>query len=52
MGFWERNVSNSIDSIFDLNRNGSLDAAEQALQYEVIMGHSDDDEDDKDEDDG
>ena len=37
MGFWDREVENSFDSLFDLNRDGVLDPVEQGFQLEFIM---------------
>lgn len=31
MGFWDREVRDTFDSLFDLNRDGMLDPAEQAF---------------------
>ena len=36
MGFWDRNVENSFDSLFDMNRDGVLDPVEQAYQLEFL----------------
>ena len=54
MGFWDRNVENSFDSLFDMNRDGVLDPVEQGFQLDFITrqmeedDHSDDDEDELD----
>ena len=55
MGFWDRDVENSFDRMFDMNRDGVLDPAEQAFQLNFITGQmeeeerSEDDEFDLDE---
>lgn len=55
MGFWDRNVENSFDRMFDMNRDGVLDPVEQAFQLDYIASQmeeenrSDDDEFDLDE---
>ena len=36
MGFWHREVRDSFDSLFDLNRDGMLDPAEQAFQLDFL----------------
>lgn len=36
MGFWDRDVENSFDRMFDYNRDGHLDMFEQAMQYEFL----------------
>lgn len=36
MGFFDRDVRNSFDRRFDLNRDGKLDMKERALQYEYL----------------
>lgn len=37
-GFWNRDVENSFDRMFDYNRDGYLDMFEQAIQYEFLEG--------------
>ena len=56
MGFWDRNVENSFDRMFDMNRDGILDPVEQAFQLDYIASQmeeenrsDDDDELDLDE---
>ena len=55
MGFWDRDVKNSFDSMFDMNRDGVLDLAEQGFQLDFLTrqmkkdDRSDDDELDLDE---
>ena len=56
MGFWDRNLENSFDRMFDMNRDGVLDPVEQAFQLDYIAGQmeeenrsDDDDELDLDE---
>ena len=50
MGFMDKDVKNSFDSMFDLNKDGWLDAVEQGLQLSYIdrmareMEEDDDDE--------
>lgn len=57
MEFWDRDVDNSFDSLFDMNRDGVLGPVEQGFQLDFITGqmeedHSDsEDEDDFDPDD-
>lgn len=54
MGFWDRNVENSFDSLFDMNRDGVLDPGEQGFQLDFLTrqmeedDRSDDDEDELD----
>lgn len=36
MGFWDRDVENSFDRMFDYNRDGHLDMFEQAMQFEFL----------------
>lgn len=36
MGFWDRNVENSFDSLFDMNRDGVLDPVEQGFQMNFL----------------
>ncbi len=54
MGFWDRNVENSFDSLFDMNRDGVLDPVEQGFQLDFLTrqmeedDRSDDDEDELD----
>lgn len=54
MGFWDRNVENSFDSLFDMNRDGVLDAVEQGFQLDFLThqmegdDRSDDDEEELD----
>ena len=45
MGFWERNVSNSVDKMLDFNGDGQIDAAEQTAQMVYVMGEEDKSED-------
>lgn len=53
MGFWDRDVENSFDRMFDLNRDGKLSPVEQGFQMEFIdkAFRNDMDEDDFDSDD-
>ena len=50
MGFMDKEVKNRFDSMFDLNKDGWLDAVEQGLQLSYIdrmareMEEDDDDE--------
>lgn len=52
MGFWDRDVENSFDSLFDMNRDGVLDPAEQAFHLDFITRQMEEDDrsDDDDED--
>ena len=36
MDFWSREVDNSFDSLFDMNRDGVLDPVEQGYQLEFL----------------
>lgn len=56
MGFFDRDVKNSFDRMFDWNDDGKLDSFEQANQFEFEQrmleeDSVDDDEDDDEEDD-
>ncbi len=54
MGFWDRDVENSFDSLFDMNRDGVLDPVEQGFQLDFLThqmegdDRSDDDEEELD----
>ena len=51
MGFWDRNVENSFDSLFDMNRDGVLDPVEQGFQLDFLTRQmEEDDKTDEDED--
>ena len=52
MGFWDRNVDNSFDSLFDMNRDGVLDPVEQGFQLDFLTRQMEEDDrsDDDDED--
>ena len=55
MGFFDRDVKNSFDRMFDWNDDGKLDSFEQANQFEFEQrmleeDSVDDDEDDDDDD--
>ena len=50
MGFFDREVRNSFDSLFDLNRDGALDPAEQAFQMDFITRDMEEQDDIDDED--
>ena len=55
MGFFDRDVINSFDRMFDWNDDGKLDSFEQANQFEFEQrmleeDSVDDDEDDDDDD--
>lgn len=49
MGFWDRNVENSFDSLFDMNRDGVLDPVEQGFQLDFLTRQME--EDDKSDED-
>jgi len=52
MGFWDRDVENSFDSLFDLNRDGVLDPVEQGFQLDFLTRQMEEDnqlEEDEDE---
>ena len=36
MGFWDREVRSSFDSMFDYDRDGYLNTSEQAMQFSYI----------------
>lgn len=51
MGFWNREVRDSFDEMFDFNRDGHLDSFEEAMKFEFIeesmkSGSSDDEDED------
>lgn len=51
MGFWDRDVENSFDKMFDFNRDGKLSPVEQGMQFDFIdrMSREDDEEEDDDD---
>ena len=57
MGFWDKDVENSFDSLFDMNRDGVLDPVEQGFQLDFLTrqmeedNKSDEDEEELDLDD-
>ena len=55
MGFFDREVENGFDRMFDMNRDGILDPAEQGLEMEFMatgkFDWEDDLKDDLDDDD-
>lgn len=52
MGFFDRDVRNGFDRMFDFNRDGKLDMSERAMQFDYIDREmSSDSADDSDEDD-
>ena len=56
MGFFDRDVKNGFDEMFDLNKDGVLDPREQAMQYAFVdqvgrEGYCNEEEDDLDQDD-
>ena len=55
MGFFDRDVKNSFDRLFDLNHDGVLSPGEQAFQMDFIMkemeSNDSDDDDEEDDDD-
>ena len=51
MGFWDRDVENSFDSLFDMHRDGVLDLVEQGFQLDFLTRQmEEDDKTDEDED--
>ena len=36
MGFFDRDVNNGFDDMFDFNRDGVLDPGEQAMEFEYM----------------
>lgn len=51
MGIWDKDVDNSLDRMFDFNRDGKLDISEQSMQFDFLDRMTRDDEDYDDEDD-
>ena len=51
MGFFDRDVKNSFDRMFDWNDDGKLDSFEQANQFEFEQRMLEEDSVDDDEDD-
>ncbi len=51
MGFFDREVMSSFDSMFDLNGDGVLEGAELAFQMEFLNRDMEEQEDTEDEDD-
>ena len=49
MGFFDREVQSSFDELFDLNRDGVLDPAEQAYQMDFITRDMEEQDDSDDE---
>ena len=43
MGFWDREVENSFDSLFDTNRDGVLDPVEQGFQLDFLARQMEED---------
>ncbi len=37
MGFWNNDVDNNFDAMFDFDRDGTLDVAERAAQLDYIQ---------------
>ena len=37
MGFWNDDVDNNFDAMFDFDRDGTLDVAERAAQLDYIQ---------------
>ncbi len=52
MGFWDRKVEGSFDSLFDMNRDGTLDPVEQALQLDFLTRQMEEDNRSEEADDG
>ena len=51
MGFWDDEVRDSFDRMFDFDRNGKLDPIERGMRAEYLSkGSFDDDDDDEDDD--
>lgn len=51
MGLFDRHVRNGFDAMFDIDRDGFLDDAEQAMQFHYLDRMSREDSEDFDEDD-
>lgn len=51
MGFWDREVENSFDSLFDTNRDGVLDPVEQGFQLDFLTRQIEEDRSIEEEDD-
>ena len=43
MGFWDKDVENSFDSLFDMNRDGVLDPVEQGFQLDFLTRQMEED---------
>ncbi len=43
MGFWDRDVENSFDRMFDMNRDGVLDPVEQGFQLDFLTRQMEED---------
>ena len=55
MGFFDKDVKNGFDKMFDLNKDGVLDPGEQAMQFAFVdkisrEEYSDEEEDELDRD--
>ncbi len=51
MGFWDRDVENSFDRMFDMNRDGVLGPVEQGFQLDFLTCQMEEDDcADEDED--
>lgn len=55
MGFFDKDVENGFDEMFDLNKDGVLDPGEQAMQFAFVdkisrEEYSDEEEDELDRD--
>ena len=51
MGFWDDKVDNPIDSMFDFDRDGKLNAWERAMELGLLMDDEDDYQDEDDDSD-
>ena len=49
MGFFDRDVKNGFDRMFDFNRDGKLDAKERGMQFAFMDSEAREGSDDEDE---
>lgn len=50
MGPFDREVNNSFDRMFDMNRDGYLSSSEEAMKYDFLNSFDDDSDSDIDDD--
>ena len=49
MGPFDKKADNSFDRMFDINRDGYLDASEEAMKYDFLNSFDDSDSDTDDD---